>query len=373
MNSFAPDSIVSADFFEIPEVISSTIQLDKNEQPEDVSDEMKRRVLNKLFHTEWNRYPAADYSEIESKIAHYSGLQPDNIVLGAGSANIISAMLNYFAINKKRIHIVQPSYTLFDQHCKNYGIAYEPWYLNEELEFDYKNMPELDKNSVLIITSPNNPVGNSIETYKLEEILMMHPYTMVILDNVYNEFCNSDFTSLVKKYNNLIVLRSFSKAFPAAGLRLGYLCAPRHIKPILKSLILPYSINEFSLIFAREILFDKKFMESSKRKVEEMIHNRNKLIDSITRRFDKDTIRVYPSSGNFLLLRVINESDFTKLMTDLEKGGMKVLNGSHFPLLKNTLRVSIGNMEHNELFLRCLVNCMENNFIKNQNIEATFD
>jgi histidinol-phosphate aminotransferase len=334
---------------------SARFLLDKNEQSDDVDMALKMEVMNKLMQANWNRYPNADYSDIEANIADYCGLQADQIVLSAGSANMITTLLNYFALNQKKITITQPSYSLFDYHCKTYNIPYTPWLLTPELEFDHSLLPKLDADAVLIVTSPNNPVGNSIRPETLEYLLRTNPEACIILDGVYAEFADTDFTPLIKKYDNLIVLRSFSKAFPIAGLRLGYLCAAPKTAAIIKKLILQFSIAPFSLIFAREILFSPAFMADSKKRVRDIIQARDNMYQSLQKDFSSETLHVFRSEGNFLLIRIFDKHQLGSLMSDFNRHGIKVLNTSGFPLLENTFRVSIGSSHENEVFYQCML------------------
>ena len=337
---------------------TSRFLLDKNEQSGDVDLALKMEVLDRLLETNWNRYPCADYKDIESKIAEYCGLQSDNIVLSAGSASMITTLLNYFALNHKKITITQPSYSLFDYHCKTYNIPYTPWFLTPELEYDYAELPQLGAESVLIITSPNNPVGNSIRPETLEYLLRSNPDSCIILDGVYSEFAETDFTPLVEKYENLIVLRSFSKAFPIAGLRLGYLCAAPKTAAIIKKLILQFSIAPFSLVFAREMLFNPTFIQDAKKRVQDIICERNKMYQALQKDFSSEVLQVFKSEGNFLLVRIHDRAHFDNLMEDFCRHGIKVLNTSGFPLLHNTFRVSIGNPYENGIFYQCLLSCL---------------
>lgn len=350
--------------------------LDKNELSNDMPLTDKQQVIESLLQQDWNRYPKAGYNEIEQKIASYCKVNKENIVLAPGSATIITTLLNYFALNKKSINILQPTYSLFDYHCKTYGIEYTPWNLTADLEFDYDNLPILNDQSVLFITSPNNPTGTSIDTDKLKSILTLNPKAIVIVDAVYTEFANYDITPLVNEYENLIVLRSFSKAFPVAGLRLGYLCANSEIATCIKKLILQFSITAFSLCFAEEILFKKHFLLASKVQIQEIKAERNKLRQYIQSRFNKSILNVYPSQGNFLMIKIINNTHFDKLMQDLNNHGIKILNTSKFPSLENTFRVSIGNKDENAFFLNTLINSLIENFYVNtmnhENSEFSF-
>ncbi len=358
-NLFFSDILHNAPSRITPTKTASHMLLDKNEQSEDVAFSIKQQVLDRLMATDWNRYPSADCSDIEANVADYCGLNPEHIVLSPGSANIITTLLNYFALNKKHIVIAQPTYTLFDYHCKTYNIAYTPWLLTPELEYDYDNMPILNPGSVLIVTTPNNPVGNSMKRERLEQILASNPDSFVLVDAVYAEFADEDFAPLVRKYDNLMVLRSFSKAFPIAGLRFGYLCAAPKTAAIVRKLMLQFSINHLTQVFAREVLFTPAFIQSSQDRVKTIIHEREMMYRLLNHRFDGAAFKVFKSSGNFLLIRIYDDADFKKVLADLESKGIKVLNTSPFPLLQNTFRVSIGTAHENDSFIRCLTDSLK--------------
>lgn len=354
-HNFFADTLQQAGCRIAPTQQTFKFRLDKNEQSADVDHTFKQKVLERLMNTDWNRYPSADQRDIEVKVAEYCGLLPENIVLSPGSASIITTLLNHFALNNKHIVIAQPSYSLFDYHCKTNNIRYEPWMLNADLKYDLQTLPGLGANSVLIITSPNNPAGCSLGLEGLETLQTQHPESLIILDGVYTEFCEADPTPLVKKHPNLIVLRSFSKAFPVAGLRLGYLCAAPETAAIVKKLVLQFSINHFSLVFASEMLNDSTFMEAARQKVRSIVAERERMHYLISRRFPPAILQVFPSEGNFLLMRVFDDTAFAKLMEDLAQCGIKVLNTSNAPLLHNTFRVSIGTAYENETFFAQLV------------------
>ncbi|HND88779.1 MAG TPA: aminotransferase class I/II-fold pyridoxal phosphate-dependent enzyme [Saprospiraceae bacterium] len=362
LQHFFSDNLLTASSRIAPSSTSHTggCRLDKNEQSEDVEAAFKRRVIEKLVAADWNRYPAADHRDIEERVAQYCGLSPENIVLSAGSASLITTLLDYFALQGKHIVITQPSYSLFDYHCKTYNIPYEPWLLSPELEYDTRLLPELRPGSVLIVTSPNNPVGNTLPLSQLEHLLRTHPDSYVVLDGVYTEFCDADATPLLKEYPNLIILRSFSKAFPVAGLRLGYLCASPQTAAIVRKLVLQFSINHFSLLFAREMLADAAFMAAARKKVLDIIAERERLYQVLTDRFSPRALQVFPSAGNFLLMRIHDPAAFEKLMADLAQAGIKVLNTSGFSLLHGTFRVSVGTPQENEAFLHCLSKSLPN-------------
>jgi histidinol-phosphate aminotransferase len=329
--------------------------LDKNEQSLDVPAIIKQKMMATFMESNLNRYPSANLTSLEEKVADYCGLQAQNIALAAGSASIITTLLNYFAINRKRIIINQPSYSLFEYHCKTYNIPYEPWMLNSDLQFDVAEMPAPDANSVVIITSPNNPVGNAISPEELEHLLTAHPDTLFILDAVYCEFGENDYTPWIHQFSNLLVLRSFSKAFPVAGIRLGYICAQPAMVDMVKKLLLPFSINALTQIFAEKVLFDPCFMEDARNRVRNTIAERERLYSFMRMYFGTEAVKVHPSQGNFLLISFANKSLYEKVTGYLEDAGIKVLGTHGQKMLNLSIRVTIGTPNENDLVLDAIV------------------
>ena len=325
-----------------------------NEQSADLSPEMKYDVLHQLIQTPWNRYPAATFSQLEQQVADYCGLQAEQIALGPGSAAIIANMLNYFAIQRMDITIVQPTYSLFDHHCRCYGIPYTPWHLNAALEFDYDKLPALGRNSVLIITSPNNPVGNTICEERLSALLEQFPETLVILDNVYFEFSDTDFAPLLAKFNNLLILSSFSTALPVAGLRLGYACTNPERAAWLRKISLTFSINHLTLAMAEELLFTPAFQREAAQRVSEIVLRRDGMIQTLRDNFGHRGLEVFNSAGNFVLVRLAAKDLHSSVLESFHQAGILVLDASGFPGLDNCIRISIGNQMECEAVIASL-------------------
>ena len=335
-----------------------SLYLDKNEQTEDIDDDIKQEVLDELSSVHWNRYPKPDNSEIEKLIADYCEVSPSNIAIAPGSAYVITVLLNYFAINNKHIVIAQPTYTLFDFHCKTYNIPYEPWYLKHNLEFDLEFIPKLTSKSVLFLSSPNNPTGNTINDIELETLLKNNKDSLIILDGVYLEFSASNPTHLIKKYNNLIILRSFSKAFPAAGLRLGYLCAHESLSKIVKKLILLFSVNHFSLAYAKVVLKNPSHLMNIENRVLNIINERDHMLAKLNFLFNDQGIQIKRSEGNFLLLQIPDDRKFISVLNALGTEGIQVLNTSNLKMLDNSIRVTVGKTKENNSFINCIKNAL---------------
>lgn len=333
---------------------NAKIILNKNEQGQDTSPPVKKAVLQALDNLSWNRYPKAEPAQLYELIAAYAGVAANQIALGAGAASLIDNLLNYFAINSYQIVIPEPSYAFFNHHCKAYNIAYVPWVLNSELQYDLRNLPELSDKSVLFIVSPNNPVGNTFPEDKLRFLLNKHPKTIFVLDAVYQEYGKSNFTPLINEYENLLVLRSFSKAFPAAGLRLGYLCGQARVITHYKKLVLPYSINLFSQSYAKMLLGTPDSLEAELLNIEKTLILRTQLYEKLIKEFNVSQLRVFPSEGNFLLIQFNSEASFIKAAAELNERNIEVLNTSNHKNLEHSIRVSIGSENEMELFYQCI-------------------
>lgn len=329
--------------------------LDKNEQCDDVAGWMKVQVLQKAMEMEWNRYPSLGHADIEQAIAKTIGLTGEQVALGSGSATFITTLLNYLGMQRRQIVIAQPSYSLFDYHCKTYDIPYTPWMLNQDLEYDEQLLPALEEGSALFIVSPNNPVGNTINRDMLTNILRSNPATLVVLDAVYAEFGGERFQDLLPEYSNLIIMRSLSKEMPVAGLRLGYVCGHTSVINVIRKMLLPFTINPLSLAFARHLMFEVDFRQMADSSRMHIICERERLHTQLASCIPLGLAYVYPSSGNFLLIRIPDHRHFANVLKSFDTAGIKVLNTSAMPLLENTFRVSIGSFEANDLVASCLM------------------
>jgi histidinol-phosphate aminotransferase len=341
------------------ELHAVTHRLDKNEQPDDVDLITKYAVFEHLSAIPWNRYPAADTGTIEALIAQYCGVEPARVVAAPGSASIITALLNYLALNGRAIHICQPTYSLFDYHCKTYNIPYTPWLLTPELRFNMQCLPELENGSVLFVVSPNNPTGTVLSNEDLATLCEVNPSSLIIMDSVYYEFGNVDYMQLLEKYPNLVILRSFSKAFPVAGLRLGYLCASAALAVSFRKLMLPFSLNPFVLSFAEKVLFRPDFQKAGAGDIRHLTQSREMLQQVFSSPFFAGRLTVFPSGGNFLLIKTKNRLDFESIMTGFQEHGVAVLDTSTCPNLDSSFRLTIGSPTENALVVRILKKTLE--------------
>lgn len=340
-----------------PSAIPVKARLDKNESAFDVSQEIKEEVLAELSLTKWKNYPPPYYNQLEEMIANYCEVGAEQVVPGAGSANIITSLLNYFAINQRQIIIAHPSFSLFEYHCKTYGIQYQLWNLNDELEYDITLLPEIKENGIVLFTSPNNPVGNVISIAKLRDLLVEYPQTIFLLDEVYSEFCDGDNAKLLEEFPNLVLLRSFSKSFSSAGLRVGYLIANEQLAANFRKLIIPFTLNILAVSYVKKVLSSAKEIERNKQNIANTILERERVYKELLNiDLAKDKYFVSPSFGNFLLIRFSDSECFQEINKGFEAAGIKVLDVSNIPMFGQALRISIGNVGENNSIIKIFRN-----------------
>ena len=221
--------------------------------------------------------------------------------------------------------------------------------LDEDFQPQVKQIIEVaDKNSkILFLCSPNNPTGNSFSEAKIKELLLKFK-GLVLLDEAYIEFSTKEsWLKNLEKYPNLIIIQTLSKAYGLAGIRLGACYASREIIAVLNTIKPPYNVNELTQQRAIKRL---QQMEVVKNEVAQLVSERKRLhkeLECCVSYIEK----VYPSDGNFLLIKV---DDATKRYNQLVTAGVVVRNRTTEALCENCLRISVGICEENQILLRAL-------------------
>jgi histidinol-phosphate aminotransferase len=200
------------------------------------------------------------------------------------------------------------------------------------------------KTKLIFLATPNNPTGNTIPQ---EDILkLINTGLPVVVDEAYFEFSGETVLPLTEKYQNLIVLRSFSKWAGLAGLRIGYGVFPPRIASYMMAIKIPHNVSVAAEIAVRESLADFNYLQS---RVKAIISERARLFDRLQGIF---WLKPYPSRANFIYCTVLtgNASD---LHLKLQKKGILVRYFNN-PLLKNGIRVSVGKPEHTDALIEAL-------------------
>jgi histidinol-phosphate aminotransferase len=209
-------------------------------------------------------------------------------------------------------------------------------------------LDQADKNSkILFLCSPNNPTGNSMHTRSIEKLLLKFN-GLVIVDEAYIDFSEEkSWLARLEEFPNLIVAQTLSKAYALAGIRIGACYASREIITILNTIKPPYNVNELS---QQRAISKLQKMDEIKNEVAQLISERKRLkkeLECCVSYIEK----VYPSDGNFLLIKV---DDATVRYNQLLEYGIVIRNRTTEPLCNNCLRISVGVCEENQRLIRAL-------------------
>lgn len=325
------------------------VKINQNENPYDLPEALKRRVVEQALARPWSRYPPFDPKDLLAKLAAFSGWRADGILAGNGSNELIEALLLVTVGAGTRVVIPEPTFTLYALLTEVLGGETVRVRLRPDLGYDPDAIRAARRDqaaSVTVVCSPNNPTGSCLATGDIRR-LCEDGEGLVVIDEAYHEFADRSAVPLLERHPNLIVLRTFSKAMALAGLRLGYLLASPELVREVNKARLPYNLNFFSQLAALAALEER---ETLKGNVQRLIQLRERLL---VRLADMPGVRAHPSDANFFLLEVLS-ADPKAVWSALARHGVLVRDVTSYPQLERCLRVSVGSEEENEAFLHAL-------------------
>ena len=331
------------------------VKIDQNESPWDVPVRLKQKILTTLENQQWNRYPSSQSEELTQKLGKYVNIAPKNILTGPGSNYLISLILSAMGTSLKGdVVIARPSFGLFEASCRYAGISYRTWDLGPHFEFLPQTLSPLPTGSLVVFASPNNPTGSVLPYEDLQSLLESNRHSFFIADEAYFEFTERPVTELLRNYDNLLIIRTFSKSVGVAGIRFGYAIASETIIQQLTKLRLPYLLNHFTIVGASAILDDHEYMEQIHHQMKQVIMERDqmmKALENLTETKNRLQISVFPSQGNFFLMKCPNQELGQQLYKELIKSRILVRDVSNGPQLSGCLRISVGTPKDNQTFL----------------------
>jgi len=329
---------------------NTPVKLNQNESPFDIPEEIKDKILNKLKKSRWNIYPEFVPEDLYEKIASFYGFAKENILIGNGSNEMIFTILAASLEREKKVIIPAPTFAVYSLISSNLNADIRTVLLNEDFSFDTDKIISecTSPGSVTILCSPNNPTGTSLKRSEIEKIIQLSGGT-VIVDEAYIHFGGETVIDLVKKYDNLIVLRTFSKAFGLAGLRMGIMISNKKLITELAKVKLPYNLNILTLITLDEMFNNIDFVNENIKKI---LAERDYLGGELA---GIKSIKVIPTSANFFLVRT---EDSASVFNKLLERGIRVRDVSSYPMLENHLRISVGSRSENEALIRALKNIL---------------
>ena len=295
-----------------------------------------------------NRYPDPHQKALKAKVAEIKGISADSLFIGNGSDEAIDLVYRVFCVpGASNAVSIAPSYGMYEVAAAMNDIEFRKVQLRPDFSMDTEAMLSAadSKTRLMFICSPNNPTGNSFPVEQIEDILERFG-GVVVLDEAYIDFSvRPSLTSLVKRYPNLIVLQTLSKAWGMAGLRIGLAVADPAVISLMSKVKYPYNIN----VVAQKMALMKLDEAAKDKAVAEIVGQRFRLEKEL--RKCPEVKGIYSSDANFLLVRFDNPDEvYGRLLA----GGVIVRNRSKVPGCEGCLRITVGTPVENDRLLRLL-------------------
>jgi len=322
------------------------IRLDLNENPYDISGLLKNEIGEGLQQNNFNRYPDPSGLKLKESISKYVDLDCNCIAIGNGSDELITLIIQAFLKKNDKILLHKPTFSMYKHYANIVDATILEYETDRNFELNinaFKTFIEKEKPKIIIICNPNNPTGKLLEVWQIEEIAKGYE-GLLLVDEAYIEFCNKSSIKLLKSYKNIIILRTFSKAFGLAGLRVGYMLASSETIERIEKIRSPFNINAFSQSVAALVLenFDKV-----KSYIDIIKDERKRLYKRLS---EMKELEVFESQANFILIR----SNKKQLIYEgLLENGIKVRCFEN-EMLNDCLRITVGTPFENDELIKIL-------------------
>ncbi len=297
----------------------------------------------------YNRYPDPIQKELKQKISKLKNIPSNNIFLGNGSDEPIDLLIRAFCEpGVENIVTINPTYGMYQVAADINNVEVIKVSLTSEFELDGEKLLQAvnDSTKLIFLCSPNNPSGNSLD--KNEILKVINGFNgLVIIDEAYIDFApGKSLLPVLEKYPNLVILQTFSKAWGMAGIRLGMAFASVEIINVLNKIKYPYNLNILTQQKAMELLDNEKQVNVW---VKKLIEEREKMAKYFSKLYF--VTKVHPSDANFLLVSMKNAK---AIYNYLVESGIIVRDRSKVHLCENSLRITIGSMEEDNVLIQAL-------------------
>ena len=335
--------------------VHAAIKLDQNESCEDFPADLKAQVLARVAAEAWNRYPDLHAESLCAAIAGHDGWDPAGVIATTGS-NVLIALLIQLTALHSRVLTVKPNFALYGLDAKLLGVALTEVPLGADFQVDTDAMlAAIDAAEapapatsgplpagVIYLPRPHAPTGTFMERAALERIREKAHNWLLVVDEAYHHFAPDDVRDWARQHDNVVILRTFSKAWGLAGMRLGYALASPAVARQLRKLVPPFGISMLQSIAAEVALAQPGYVQS---RVAQVRQERARVTEALRQH---PTWQVFPSEANFLLIRT---PDAQAAYQGLLAHGVLVRRQDSYFGLHGCIRVTIGTPAENSAFL----------------------
>ncbi len=322
---------------------------------------VERDFILKLILSSLNEIDPRIYPEPHGKIAvraisKFLHIDESNIFIGNGLDDVLDRISRVFITTGIKVAIIEPTFSIYSYYVELCNGIKVPIMLKDNFELNVDGTLKAFEYGakLLFLCSPNSPTGNQFYENDVKEILSKFN-GITIIDETYSDFGRYSVCKWLNDFENLIILKSFSKAYGLAGVRIGYMLANKNIIDVMKKSVHPFNVNSISQKVVETVL-DK--YEYFKKNIDYLKKERERLKKVLQR---INGIAVYPSDSNFILFRLDEKIDSLDVQSKLKDMGMLIKDRGTLPLLENCLRMTVGTKAMNSNFINALKTILETN------------
>lgn len=332
----APDGAIAVPAEEV-------VRLDCNENPYGCSPRVTSALAD---YARFNVYPDPQQKEVRQYIAEYTGMPAEHIVASNGGDELIDLIVHLFVTPGDEVIVPVPTFDVYRTATNLSGGKFVPVAKKGDFVVDVAAVKAAitGRTKVIFLTNPDNPTGVLMPQKDIMEVVATG--LPVVVDEAYYEFCGETVAPLVRRYANLMVIRTFSKWAGLAGLRAGYGIFPPEIASYLLRIKPPFNLNTAAAAAIKESLKDAAYLMEA---VQKISAERERLYAELGR---LDFLKPFPSKANFVLCTV-TRGNAMEITRQLRQRGILVRCFDN-PFLKNSLRISVGRPEDTDRLLQAL-------------------
>ncbi len=346
LQRFVPPHISGLKGYHAKDPVESTaevLKMDLNECLAPPSPKVLEALRSALVRDNMlNWYPDSSCGELRKAIGDYLKIAPEQVLVTSGSNMAMEVFARTFINSGDPVLICSPVYDVFEVQCKLQQARIEHFYFSEPFSPDFDELLRHNGTyKVVYLANPNNPTGVGYPREKLRALLQKRRDTLILLDEAYHEFYGVTCVDSLTEFPNLVIMRSFSKAFSLAGMRCGYLAAQPAVLEVVGRALAPWAVNGLTQIAARAALDG---LDHVRAHVAECALARQLIVDGLT----KLGFAARNSHANFVLWQV---PDPREVVATLAARHVYVSNKDSVPQLKGYLRVTVGPRAQAQRFL----------------------
>ncbi len=348
------DDLRSLEGYHSPQ-LDVDVRLNTNESPYAPPAAFVDRLADALRAVRWNRYPDRSQHELRAALGAFLGQPPERLICGNGSNEVLQTLLLTYGGNARRAAMFEPTYALHAQIARSTGttVVAGPRRPDHHVDPDEaRALIEIERPSVVFLCSPNNPTGTVEDRETVVRIAdaAAENGALLVVDEAYGEFAPWSALDLVDDEQPVVVVRTYSKIWSLAAVRLGFAVAPPWVIADLEKVLLPYNLSTPSQLAGTLAL---EFADEMQQRVAALVEERGRVFAALA---EIDGVEVRPSGANFLLFAV--EGNAHGLWRRLLDRGVLVRDFSSWPGVEGCLRVTIGTPGENDGFLSALTEAL---------------